>query len=176
MVSKSIFRNFIPILFLLNGLLSSAQHTNQSIEVYFFLQPDCPISQQYTPIINAFFIKEKVENDITKMSMVFSTNEGKKFEKSVKGFTSKYSIELPYQIDRGYRIAKKLHATVTPEVFVLVDGMVKYHGAIDNMYARLGVKRAETTEFYLQDAISAIRNGLAPPYAFKEPFGCFIEY
>ena len=176
MVSKSIFRNFIPIFLLLNSLFSSAQQRIPSIEVYFFLQPDCPISQQYTPIINAFFTKEKSTSDITRISLVFSTSEGNQFEKSVKGFISKYGMEMPYRIDKNYAFAKKLQATITPEVFVLVDGMIKYHGAIDNMYARLGVKRAETTEFYLQEAISAIRNGLTPPYAFKEPLGCFIEY
>lgn len=155
---------------------SATPDTAKFIEIYFFLQPDCPISQQYTPVINAFYSKELHQEDIKKLEIIFSTNEGNQFEKKVKAFMTKYNLVIPYQIDQKYRTAKKLKAAVTPEVFLVVNGIITYHGAIDNMYAKLGVKRQETTEFYLKEALESIRNGLPLPYTYKEALGCFIEY
>lgn len=166
----------VPFLLLRMSSFSHPSDTARNIEVYFFLQTECPISQQYTPVIRAFHAIEEKKTDIKSIKIIFSTNKRNGLEQQVKIFMDKYNLHVPYQIDNHFRLAKSLHAKVTPEVFLLVDGKIKYHGAIDNMYARLGIKREVTTEFYLQEALEAIRNGIPLPYSHKEPMGCFIEY
>lgn len=164
------------IIIMLIWLCPSTTYCQKNIEIYFFLEPECPISQQYTSFIQSFYFNENKAKDISTIKLIFSSKPKKGFSLQVKEFMKKYKVNVPFEIDWNYMLARKLKATVTPEVFLIVDGDVKYHGAIDNMYAKLGVKRREITEFYLKDAINATRNGLQLIYPFRKPLGCLIEY
>jgi hypothetical protein len=77
-------------------------------------------------------------------------------------------------IDNG--ICKMLNAKVTPEVFVLDSALnVRYSGAIDNYFYKLGRRRAKPTQKYLEDALDAVRKSEFPKIKRVEPIGCYIE-
>jgi hypothetical protein len=161
-------------------LISSATITKAAIptvtkdslplNVYFSLSTTCPISQQYTAEIkrlNQLYSKKSVN-----MCLVFPSNN----KKDVKKFMSTYGLNMEVKIDKRFNLINELHATVTPEVFLLNDKKeIIYHGAIDNWYYALGKNRLEITEHYLEDAINATKNNGVIYRPYVAPVGCFIE-
>ena len=144
-----------------------------ALKVYFFLATTCPISQQYTAYINQF--TKMAESKNIQVMLVFPS-EKIKIKKEVDSFIKKYQLSLSYKIDRGYKLSKKLNATVTPEVFVMNEkDQVLYHGAIDNWFYKLGQNRIQVTEHYLEDAITQALNQQTIIRPYVKPVGCFIE-
>ena len=144
-----------------------------ALKVYFFLATTCPISQQYTAYINQFTKMAEAKN--IEVMLVFPS-EKIKIKKEVDSFIKKYQLSLSYKIDRGYKLSKKLNATVTPEVFVMNEkDQVLYHGAIDNWFYKLGQNRIQVTEHYLEDAITQALNQQTIIRPYVKPVGCFIE-
>ena len=144
-----------------------------ALKVYFFLATTCPISQQYTAYINQFTKMAEAKN--IQVMLVFPS-EKIKIKKEVDSFIKKYQLSLSYKIDRGYKLSKKLNATVTPEVFVMNEkDQVLYHGAIDNWFYKLGQNRIQVTEHYLEDAITQALNQQTIIRPYVKPVGCFIE-
>lgn len=143
------------------------------LKVYFFLATSCPISQQYTAYINKFASSSRLMGIET--TIVFPTGN-ENINKEVSVFLNTYSVSAPYIIDRRYRFAQKLHASVTPEVFVLNDkDEILYHGAIDNWFYALGENRINITSHYLEDAIQQLLQKQKVTLPFVKPVGCFIE-
>lgn len=144
-----------------------------ALKVYFFLATTCPISQQYTSYINQF--TKMVEPKNIQVILVFPS-EKIKIKKEVDDFIKEYQLSASYVIDKGYKLSKKLNATVTPEVFVMNDrSQVVYHGAIDNWYYKLGQNRIQITEHYLDDVITQTLNHQPIIRPYVKPVGCFIE-
>jgi peroxiredoxin len=73
-----------------------------------------------------------------------------------------------YAFDESGKAAKEFGARVTPEMFVVKDGKIAYHGAFDN-------KQTEPTEMYLVSAVNALLDGKTPEKAETKPFGCGIK-
>ena len=73
-------------------------------------------------------------------------------------------------------LARKLDASVTPEVFILnQDNQTLYSGRIDNSYFGVGKKRTITTKNELRDALTALVNGKEIPIKHAPAVGCLIE-
>ena len=73
-------------------------------------------------------------------------------------------------------MAKKLGATITPEVFLLgKTGVIRYSGRIDNWAFDLGKKRSVITEHNLIDAIEAVLQNKSVKIKKAKAVGCFIE-
>jgi hypothetical protein len=150
--------------------LPSTAQDSIPLNVYFFLATSCPISQQYTSEIkrlNQLYSKKAVN-----ICLVFPS----KNKKDVKKFMSTYGLNMAVKIDKKFNLVNKLHATVTPEVFLLNEKKeILYHGAIDNWYYALGKNRLEITEHYFEEALVAAINNQPILKPFFEPVGCFIE-
>lgn len=150
--------------------LPSTAQDSIPINVYFFLATSCPISQQYTSEIKRLNQLYK-QNDVN-FFLVFPSNN----TKDVKKFKTTYGLNMEVKIDKRFKIVNELHATVTPEVFLLNEKKeILYHGAIDNWYYALGKNRLEITEHYFEVALIAAINNQAILKPFFEPVGCFIE-
>jgi peroxiredoxin len=68
-------------------------------------------------------------------------------------------------------IADKWGAMVTPEAYVLdADGMLRYHGRIDDSQNPAGVKSQD-----LKAALDAVLDGRAPEKSETKAFGCTIK-
>jgi hypothetical protein len=140
------------------------------LDVYFFLAASCPISQQYTSEI------KRLNQLYSKKSVNFCLVFPSKNKKAVKNFMTTYGLNMAVKIDKRFNLVNELHATVTPEVFLLNEKKeILYHGAIDNCYYALGKNRLEITEHYFEDALIAAINKQAIFKPFFEPIGCFIE-
>lgn len=146
----------------------------KKLQVYFFLDPACPISQQYTVEIkrlNTLYQKEDIE-----MSMIFPFSGQKNFKKSTKEFINTYQLKIPSKIDKNLEITNKLQATVTPEAFLIEnETQILYHGAIDDWYYALGKNRKEATAHYLEDAIKATIQNKPILKTYEKAVGCLIE-
>jgi hypothetical protein len=143
-----------------------------ALKVYFFLATTCPISQQYTAYIQQFTQHANEKN--IEVVLVFPAKNSSK--KEVQSFLHQYQLSAPMRIDKHFKLAKQLNATVTPEVFLMNEkDEVLYHGAIDNWYYSLGQNRVHITEHYLDDAVTQAINNQTVLRPFVKPVGCFIE-
>ncbi|MBY0433539.1 MAG: redoxin domain-containing protein [Cyclobacteriaceae bacterium] len=144
------------------------QTTKPSIEVVIFLGLECPVSQKYMARLNEISQRYK---DVAFQAYVPEQVSNK----AVKSFVNEYQSKFPIKKDVKFLQAKKFAARITPEVFVMQAGEVKYRGAIDNWFYELGHYRIETTEHYLTDALDAIQANRNPAIKETEAVGCFIQ-
>jgi hypothetical protein len=101
----------------------------------------------------------------------------RKTKKEINKFISTYQMHVPIRIDVDNTLAKKLKATITPEVFIVdPQGVVVYQGAIDNWFYALGKNRPQATVHYLEDAIQDIQAGRKVGIPFTKAIGCYLEY
>ena len=145
---------------------------NHKLSVFYFLAPECPLSQNYTKEIND--INNQFKNDNVKFYAVFSGLTYSVDE--MKTYKEDYSIKIEGLKDEEYVLAKHFKATITPEVFVIdKNEEVIYSGKIDNWIESLGVKRQNVTELYLKDAISKYLSGKEIIINKTEAVGCVLE-
>lgn len=152
----------------------SSQNTPKSKkgQVYFFLSPECPLCISYVPILNSLYDWNK-QNEITCTAIVSGIGFDKK---TIENYCSNYNLKLPLKVDSAYRISKRYHASVTPEVvFTDENDKLLYKGKIDNWVVAPGKKRARATEFYLKDAITHYLNNDSIIIKSTPAIGCFIE-
>lgn len=139
--------------------------------VYVFLSPECPLSRNYTKVLND--LQARVGSSIHMIGII----SGKAYSpREVKTFISDYAINFPTFIDTDKKLTSYMKATITPEVvFANASGDIIYRGAIDNWVEELGKTRIKPDKTYLIDAIG---NFLAnEPVLVKQttPKGCYIN-
>ena len=82
-------------------------------------------------------------------------------------------FDFPYLHDTTQEVAIAYGATHTPHVYLLdKDRKVQYIGAIDNN----ANDAADADEFYLSDAVSALKAGKKPSPDFTKALGCTIKW
>jgi hypothetical protein len=147
-------------------------HQNAKGEVWMFIAPDCPLSQQYVQSYN------QLKDSFLKRGLLFlGVVPGKLYScEEIQHFSDSFQFKPPIIYDADFHLAKYSEASVTPE-FVLLDSahQVLYHGAIDDWAIGLAQKKLEPKQFYLKDAIERYLDGRAIERAFVQPVGCFIE-
>ena len=144
---------------------------HKKLACFIFLSPECPLSQNYSVLLNKLAAEHNKDVDIVGVfpGKGYSFQEYKKFKK-------KYHINFILLADRASGLVKKLSATTTPEAFLLNDkNSILYHGSIDDWAISLGKQRKTATQNYLQDAINNYLAGM--PISIKEtkPIGCLIN-
>ncbi|MBV8487673.1 MAG: redoxin domain-containing protein [Planctomycetaceae bacterium] len=126
------------------------------LSVLLFYSSECPISNAYSPtlatLIGAFpaqrvrWVGVCVDPDLS--------------DADVKTHARDFRIGFDLVRDRTGALARKLGASVTPEAFVIDDqGRLRYHGRIDDQFARRGVRNANPSSNELRDAIAAVLEG-----------------
>lgn len=73
-----------------------------------------------------------------------------------------------YAFDESGSAAKDYGARVTPELFVVKDGKIAYHGAFDD-------KQRDPKKTHLVNAVNALLAGKTPDVAETKAFGCGIK-
>lgn len=145
-----------------------------SITVYVFLLEDCVISQNYTLVLKQ--LHEQYAPKGIEFLGVFPNRISK--ESTIKAFKQTYNLPFSMKYDYFQTLARRMNATVTPEVVVFnhTQQAVLYQGRIDNTYFRVGKRRQVTTTSELADALEEIVH--QQPIAVKEtqPIGCYILY
>jgi thiol-disulfide isomerase/thioredoxin len=139
--------------------------------VVIFLNPDCPICQQYAPTLND--LAKGLPAGVEMYGVV--AHESISRTAASKFFTD-YKLNFPVLFDANLRLATALQPTHVPEAFVLnVQQEVMYRGRIDNLFAKPGQKRANVTEFDLKNAITEASAGKPISVKTTIPVGCVYE-
>ncbi len=147
---------------------------SKSVEkkVLFFFIEDCPACQYMAHHL----VELAASYPESEMKVVGVYIPGTGSEEDLNQFLSDFQINFPIVYDPDLDWVTRYQATVTPEVVLLDrEGEVRYQGAVNNYYYRLGKHRKIVTQHYLLDAISALEEGKEITRSYAEPIGCFIE-
>lgn len=136
--------------------------------VVIFLSAQCPVVKAYIERINA------VAADYQSKGITFiGINSNNRGAESLEWVTSDAAenFKFPMLIDTDNKLADKLGATVTPEVFYFdADNVLKYHGSIDNDRSGKNIQ-----EQYLRTAFDAALGGKEIEKTKTNAFGCSIK-
>lgn len=137
--------------------------------VYFFIQPDCPISNFYAPEIKRICGDQPV---VCELVYVDSALTAQAAEQHALRFGLGH---LRRTVDRDRQLIRELGPKVTPEV-VVVDRnrAIQYRGRIDDRYPSIGKKRQVVTSNDLRDALTSLAAGRSVAVTQTKAVGCSI--
>ena len=134
--------------------------------VLIFVSAQCPVVRSYNERMNELAAAYKAKG-INVVGINSNVTESLDWVKSHSASTHKF----PVLIDKGFVLADKLGATVTPEAYYIdAKNVLLYHGAIDN--DRSG---GNVTERYLTAAFDASLAGKKIERTSANAFGCTIK-
>jgi len=152
-----------------NKLRIHKEIKKNQLNIFIFMDHDCPISQKYAQVVNE--MEEKYKRSAVAMYSIFPYQSAH----DVEIFSNKYKFKFPCLLDGQGEMSKILGATIIPEVFLIdKQGFLIYQGKIDNWIYELGRYRQEITEHYLEDAITAYSQGNEVAVKKTEAIGCLI--
>ncbi len=157
----------IILLFVL--LFCAAKGAHSQLKVMFFLSPSCTICRFYALEMRSLY------SDYHAQGVQFAGYAvGPLLNDSVvDAFRIEYLI--PFPIERDDVMHRRLNATVTPEVFVMHNDSVVYHGRIDDSFVRVGKRRAQVKNRELRNALDRILQGGMVEVNHVPAVGCIIE-
>ncbi|TDE13620.1 redoxin domain-containing protein [Dyadobacter psychrotolerans] len=154
----------------LDGKVVKLSSFDKKLRIIVFLSPECPLSQNYSLVLNQIQEQNKETTDV--IGIFPGTSY---LPKDYQAFKEKYKITFPLLTDSAKKLVVKLDAKVTPEVFLLdVNDKVIYSGAIDNWVIDLGKKRSKATAYYLSDAITSYIQSKPVDLVSTKAVGCYI--
>ena len=174
----SSFRIYSKILcltaFMAASIVVKGQLYSDSITVNFFLLDECKITQNMTAEINRLYTEF---NSSSCQFIAYWPNFSSKPPK-IEAFKEKYQLQLPCKTDYYKTKAKKMQATIAPEVVVYDEKNKKilYRGRIDNSYAKIGQRRRVITERNLHMALTQISKQEQIGIPITQAIGCFINF
>lgn len=153
--------------------VSAIQPANPRARLAIFVTSDCPISNYYAPTVQEI-CRAYAERGVA-CALVY---EDVDFDETrMRQHGEEYGYRLPASIDRDRALARRLGATVTPQVVVTDDtGAIRYRGRIDNRYETLGSPRRVVTEHSLREALDAIVAGRRVARSETRALGCHIAF
>jgi peroxiredoxin len=151
--------------------INGKEHSFKSLQgkngaVLIFLSAQCPVVKLYDERVNQL-AAEYASKGITFVGINSNSTEGLDWVKS----HAEANYKFPMLIDTENKIADKLGATVTPEVYFFTTGnKLLYHGAIDNDRTGRNIK-----DNYLRVAFDSTLGGGAIEKTKANAFGCTIK-
>ncbi len=141
------------------------------LQVLIFLDTECPICQQTVRRVQEMAVRY---NGQVQFAAIYPTETVTLAD--VNEFNRTYKLTVPYRLDPAHKLVRKYNVTTTPEVLLLsAQNKVLYRGSVDNQFYRLGRSRPEPTEFYLNDALTAVLANRPVPVRQTKPTGCLIN-
>jgi AhpC/TSA family/Copper type II ascorbate-dependent monooxygenase, C-terminal domain len=139
------------------------------LTVLVFYSSECPISNAYSPtlgsLVGAFSMQP--------VKWVGICVDPELNDSDVRTHARDFGLKFPVVRDRHGVLARKLGATMVPEVFVIdAQNQVRYHGRIDDQFARRGLRNANPSGIELKDAIAAVLKGAEVKVPFVAVVGC----
>ena len=153
--------------------LSALTVSKSSIaKVYIFILDQCPIADQFLPIIGKY--EKKFSHKGVMFDVVFEDSSLKRSQ--ANQHLKKYGYLGAFKLDCNHALAKKMGATTSPEVFLFTTkGSLLYHGRIDDRYLTLGSPRPYATNNDLTNAINEFLNHKQIKEPFAKPIGCLLQ-
>ncbi len=139
--------------------------------IFVFLDPVCPLSQNYTK--NLEQLHQGFRDEGVLVAGIFP---GDISAVQTREFIEKYMCSFPAYLDPDLELVRYFEATVTPEaILVERELQIRYRGSIDNWAIDLGKKRPVASAHYLEDALNDLLAGRPVAISETKPVGCFIE-
>ena len=151
--------------------LSDLKSSDTKALVFVFLDPDCPVAQQYVDTLL------KLNKEYASKGIHFFGVYPNARVNVLTMARHAHDQDLPFPVflDGGQKLSKLLEVSVTPEVAVIDSQWnLVYQGAIDNQYKK-GGRIADATEHYLRDAISCLLDGRTIAEPYRRASGCPLE-
>jgi len=150
----------------LDGTVHSLSDYRGRVIVVSFLATKCPISNEYNARLRAL-----TEDYANKGVAFFAINSSRDESiRMIRAHAEKNRFEFPILKDENNVVADLYRAVRTPEVFVVdTQGMIRYHGRIDNSRSAAGVRRND-----LSEAVNELLAGKDVSIAETKSFGCLI--
>jgi peroxiredoxin len=146
---------------------SLSDYKNSKAIVLIFVATDCPVSNAYNSRMAELYNEYK-EKDVAIIGINSNKAEG---VSDIKEHAGKNNLDFPILKDEGNKIADKLGATVTPEVYLLNNEFeILYHGRIDDSR-----DISEVSEKDLSNALNEVLSGKKVSKASTKAFGCTIK-
>ena len=142
----------------------------KKLQVVIFLSIDCPLSQKYTRTLNE--LSKTFASNVSFYGVFPDTTSSMN---DYSQFQKKYEIPFELILDKNRKLTKALKAQITPECFMISEGKILYHGAIDDWVVGLGKTKAQPKIQYLQNAITDVLSGRNAGLDYKKPIGCYID-
>lgn len=166
---------------LLGGLMSllglalipgcGGQTAQSPVEVYVFVQADCPIANRFIPELNA--IARDYADRGVRMTLVYPDPD--ETDEIVGQHVREYQIVAPVQRDPSHQLVDRMGVRVTPEAVVVGhDGRVKYQGRVNDQFVGYTQGRREPQRHDLRLALDAVLAGREPEVSKTEAVGCLI--
>ncbi len=146
------------------------EHTLKSVSadadlvVVCFTCTQCPVATAYEDRFIEF--NKKYDGKKVAFIAINCNNQSENME-AVKKRAEEKGFNFLYAFDETGKSAKDYGAKVTPELFVVKEGKIAYHGAFDN-------KLTDPTQPYLATAVDSLLAGKKPETATTKAFGCGI--
>jgi hypothetical protein len=142
--------------------------------VHYFLLEECRICIDMTPSLNMLY--SKYSNDSIQFMGHFVNIQVDSI--ALAQWALKYKVKFELQNDIGNFEARRLGASVAPQVVVesLLDNQVLYSGRINSMYSALGKRSQHISEHNLEDVLSAIVANRNIQEKETQAIGCFINF
>ena len=157
-------------MFLLFSVLGFSQN---KYSVYVFVAEKCPISIYMAKPLQEAFQKHGNEVDFyTVFPMKNST------EATAQQFLEKYKLtDFKIKLDNYQGFARKLEATITPEVVVLDEtGNVVFRGRISDAYKAPGKMKHGVRKNELVTVLDKLTNGEKVARPWAHAVGCYITF
>ncbi|MDP7019705.1 MAG: redoxin domain-containing protein [Pirellulaceae bacterium] len=146
------------------------QFADKKVVVVAFLGVDCPLVKLYAARL------EELSQEFAEGGVAFlgvSSNQQDSLAE-LDHFVRQNKIAFPMLKDVGNRIADRLGAERTPEIFVLdQQRKVQYHGRVDDQYT-YGIQRPKVRRQHLKLAIESLLAGEPVELAETQTVGCHI--
>ena len=132
-----------------------------------FVGIKCPISQAYQSRISRLFADYKAKG----VAFVVVDANANESAAEIENYAKQARLAFPIYKDYDNRVADRLGAQTTPEMFLLdASGEVRYHGAIDD-----ATNEARVKTHGLCDALDAVLAGKDPKVKELKAFGCVLH-
>jgi peroxiredoxin len=126
---------------------------------------NCPVAVAYEDRF-IDFNKQFEGKDVTFVAI--NSNTSTESLDAMKERSEEKEFNFVYALDESGEAAASYGATVTPELFVIQDGKIAYHGAFDN-------EQEDPSEHYVVNAVTSLLDGKKPEVSETKPFGCGIK-
>jgi peroxiredoxin len=137
------------------------------LTVIAFLSVQCPISNAYNERIREL-ATDYAQQNVSFLAINSSANET---VAEIKAHAEKQGFQFPILKDKGNKVADLYHAERTPEIFVVdAQGLLRYHGRIDNHHLPIHVKRRD-----LREALNELLAGKPVSVPEAKALGCVIK-
>lgn len=136
-----------------------------------FVSAYCPTSNTFMKDINRI-----VAAFSGKVGFYLVHSDAAAKEEDVRQHQEMFEVKATVLIDRAQTLARRLGASVTPEVVVLgKDGKVAYQGRVNDLYLGPTKRQRKATTRDLEDALEALLAARPVQVPKTEAVGCKIQ-